>query len=67
MVDTVNSKVDEPCLDSGLISSGNIQDAMRFLDQVDTGISWVSEEQMIDALRYWMGEAFASKYHKQES
>lgn len=63
---TIKSKVDEECLASGLIASGNVHDAMYYLDLVEAGINRASDEQIIDALRYWMGEAFAAKHYKQD-
>jgi hypothetical protein len=61
----VKSDVDESCLDSGLIAGGNIHDAMLFLDYVDAGLAAASSEQVLDALRYWMGKQFAKEFYKQ--
>ena len=63
----IQSKVDEPCLHSPLISEGNIHDAMLHLDYVDARLVSSSAEAVIDALRYWMGEVFAGTHQSEQA
>ena len=65
MSNIINSAVGEPCLNSSLVSNGNIEDAMLFLDRVDAGLNTTDDEHVFDALRYWMGEVFAARNYKQ--
>lgn len=46
----------EPTEDS-LISNGDPDMALHYVDRLDAGIDSASKEEVIDALRFWVGEA----------
>jgi hypothetical protein len=50
--------------DESLIANGDPLDALHWVDRIDAGISGLTKQQAVSALRYWIGEA---EYWKREA
>lgn len=53
--------------DDSLISNGDPDMALHYVDRLDAGIDSASKEEVIDALRFWVGEADYYKNTRDES